>query len=640
MMSEYLTCPEYEQLKHAYIRGWKTWNVHSVFSYVHMPDGAALNLCFKEYRDGNFLRDALIGRFPTDDPEDSTEVLFPGDHAPDDSYTCMKMQWCDMEILVESAAAEDAFALRVTPLTRQEQPARVFLQGGYLWNREGCVSRKAAARMALSMKGGERTWLVQCAVADTDPDRNVPLTGPYLSAKLEGPVLFYASLVAQSDKADPEGKSVSGIRVHPSDPGVAAEQLIETQKARLMSSFESAGERAWMKRAISCALTWDTVYDANRNRVISPVSRLWSIRKGGYVLFCWDNFFAGYLAGTFSKALAYSNVIEIVNERTGRGFIPNMACGNGMKTEDRSQPPVGSRMVLELYHTYGDLWLVKLLYPALLSWNTWFFENRRSASGAFCWGSDSVPVRFGNRWEKDGVYDRFGGALESGLDNSPMYDDIPFDPETHCLMLEDVGLTGLIIMDCASLGELAALLGKEADAKLLRERQEETQRALEQLWDEENGFYYNRRTDTKTFSRRISPTNFYALFSERIPRDRLERILQEHYYNSEEFYGDWMLPSIARNDPAFSDQDYWRGRVWAPMNFLVYLAFKQQHLTEACQDLAEKSEAIFRPEWEERRHVHENYNAITGEGCDARNSDRFYHWGALLPAIVLLQADR
>ena len=96
-----------------------------------------------------------------------------------------------------------------------------------------------------------------------------------------------------------------------------------------------------------------------------------------------------------------------------------------------------------------------------------------------------------------------------------------------------------------------------------------------------------------------------------------------------------MLPSIARNDPAYPDQEYWRGRVWAPMNFLVYLGFEQHGLTEACSDLAKKSVSIFLPEWKEHRHVHENYNSITGQGCDVQSSDKFYHWGALLAAIAL-----
>jgi len=34
-----------------------------------------------------------------------------------------------------------------------------------------------------------------------------------------------------------------------------------------------------------------------------------------------------------------------------------------------------------------------------------------------------------------------------------------------------------------------------------------------------------------------------------------------------------VIPSIAIDDPAFPDQDYWRGRIWGPMNYLVYLAF-------------------------------------------------------------------
>ena len=73
------------------------------------------------------------------------------------------------------------------------------------------------------------------------------------------------------------------------------------------------------------------------------------------------------------------------------------------------------------------------------------------------------------------------------------------------------------------------------------------------------------------------------------------------------------------------------------MNFLVYLAFEQHHLEGAMEDLAEASRRIFLPEWEERHHIHENYNAMTGEGCDVPNSDKFYHWGALLAAVALRQ---
>ena len=622
MMERQLTCMEYEALKEQLIRGWKTWNVHSVFSYVHMPDGLALGLHMKEYRDGNFLRDALIGRFPSDDPEDATEILFPGDHAADDSYTSIRMEWCGAQVLVETASDEDHFALIVTPVTEQKKPLRLCLSGGYLWNRPGHVWMKDGCLLAQNDEPG--LWYVRTSGTPDTQDVNVPLTGPFLSVLLSGPTAFLAGKADQQEDLPKTDKILE-----------QAQLLIEEKRSTLAERYRRAGDLAWALQAAECAVAWDTIYDANRSRVISPVSRLWSIRKGGYVLFCWDNFFAGYLASLSGKAVALSNVIEIVNERTPKGFVPNMSCGNGQKTLDRSQPPVGSRMVWELYRKYHETWLPELLYPALLEWNTWFFENRRSMSGALCWGSDPADVLFGNRWEIDGVNDRFGGSLESGMDNSPLYDDIPFDRNTSCLKLEDVGLTGLYIMDCTALARIAELLGHSEDVQLLHERRDTAEQGMEQLWDEENGFYYNRRTDTGEFSRRIAPTNFYALFSDNVPRERLERILQEHYYNPEEFYGDWMLPSIARNDPAYTDQEYWRGRVWAPLNFLVYLAFEQHGLKEACRDLAQKSAAVFLPEWQERRHVHENYNSITGEGCDVHSSDKFYHWGVLLAAIVL-----
>ena len=54
----------YKELKKEYIKGWHTWNVRSVLSHVHMPDGFALNVAFKEYREGHYLKETLITLLP------------------------------------------------------------------------------------------------------------------------------------------------------------------------------------------------------------------------------------------------------------------------------------------------------------------------------------------------------------------------------------------------------------------------------------------------------------------------------------------------------------------------------------------------------------------------------------------------
>ena len=603
----------YADLKRQYIRGWQTWNVRSVLSHVHMPDGFALNVAFKEYREGHYLKETLVGRFVNEYGREPAETAFPGAHAFDGSYTEMRLTWCGMEILVESAAEGDDLTLLITPVRRQVRPAMLVLEGGFLWGRPGWVEKQGQTLTGHCPSGDRTVYITGTPMEDP----NIPVQTACLCVALDGPVAV--STGVQRTAAE-------------------AQALIAAKRAAHGENCARFGDLGGMYEAVESALGWDTVYDAKNDRVISPVSRLWSISSGGYVLFCWDNFFAGFMASLGCRELAYSNLREILNEQTPAGFVPNLAYATGQVSADRSQPPVGSAMLLETYRVFREKWIVEDMYGDLLRWNRWFAQQRMNPSGALCWGSGEIPVLYGNRWETEGVHDRYGAALESGLDNSPMYDGIPFNKATNRLELEDVGLTGLYILDCRSLIELARLIGRQEDIPELQERLDAARAGLETLWDEERGFYYNRRTDTGEFSRRIAPTNFYALFSPDVTPERQRRMADLHYFNPEEFYGEWMLPSIARNDPAYPEQNYWRGRVWAPLNFLVYLALARTELQDVRRDLAQKSARLFMKEWTEHRHVHENYSAITGEGCDSGNSDKFYHWGALLCVIALADA--
>ncbi|MCD6288920.1 MAG: hypothetical protein J7M34_00345, partial [Anaerolineae bacterium] len=269
-------------------------------------------------------------------------------------------------------------------------------------------------------------------------------------------------------------------------------------------------------------------------------------------------------------------------------------------------------------------------------WNRWWAAHRNH-QGLLCWGSDPYEPLVDAYFELHHAHDRQGAAFESGLDNSPMYDDVPFNPETHLMELADVGLNSLYVMDCDALADIARVLGRNDEAKELQQRAETFRHNLTSLWDEETGIFLNRRTDTGEYSYRLSPTNFYPLLARAATQEQAERMIREHFYNPNEFWGDWIMPSIARNDPAYPDQNYWRGRIWAPMNLLVYLGLRQYDLPRARADLATKSKELLLKEWRERSHVHENYNADTGEGCDVANSDRFYHWGGLLGLIAFIE---
>jgi hypothetical protein len=61
------------------------------------------------------------------------------------------------------------------------------------------------------------------------------------------------------------------------------------------------------------------------------------------------------------------------------------------------------------------------------------------------------------------------------------------------------------------------------------------------------------------------------------------------------------------------------------------------HAQTRPSDLAERSSRLFMKSWESERAVHENCNAITGRGNDVHSGDAFYHWGALLGVLSLLE---
>jgi neutral trehalase len=197
----------------------------------------------------------------------------------------------------------------------------------------------------------------------------------------------------------------------------------------------------------------------------------------------------------------------------------------------------------------------------------------------------------------------------------------------------------MYVADCDALAKMADILGKTAEAKELREREAHFREKLGTMWDEKTGIFLNKDLHTGQPITRLSPTNFYPLLARAATQEQARTMIEKHLMNPKEFWGEWVIPSIARDDPAFKDQDYWRGRIWGPMNYLVYLGLRNYDDSAARQEFAEKSYKLFLKEWSEKRHVHENYNAILGTGDDVTSSDRFYHWGALLGYVEFMEAE-
>jgi neutral trehalase len=195
---------------------------------------------------------------------------------------------------------------------------------------------------------------------------------------------------------------------------------------------------------------------------------------------------------------------------------------------------------------------------------------------------------------------------ESGLDNSPMYDDAVFNERTNTFELDDVALSSYYAMDCEALAAMAESLGKKRAATAYRQEYQTIKgRINELLWDEAHGIYCNRHWDGR-LSQRWSPTSFFPLIAGIAPRDRAARMVEGHLLSESEFWGEYVLPSISRNDPAYPDNDYWRGRIWGPFNFLVAEGLRRYRFDQVAAELARKGIEMFMQNWRDDGGVYEN----------------------------------
>lgn len=584
---------------------WNTWDAKCLNAVMRVPEMAEIRVGIYDDKE-KFYIDELLWRNVTDENVKYKNVHRFGFHHPSGKYFEIDLKYKDFIFNMEFASENDRFVYKISP--QLEVPHIKFhVTGLFRWNAEGTAGREG---------------------------NTLKLESPYQSYKVE--------VLGEIDSSTPINSSHPGVMLNSGKPFYIRcnNSMNETQ----MDSFLEQKRKECMKelatgsgilgdspQAIIKGVAWNMIYEPVKNRFCTPVSRAWCVQNGSsfgsYVLFEWDTFFAGLMSGIQDKELAYSQVSSIFDEMTKAGMLPNFGAQRGSSI-DRSQPPVGAYCVLKLYRQFGEKEFIQKYFDRLVTWNSWWMKHRDgNGDGLLEWGSDPA-VKGEQAYDK--TNNLVAALLESGLDNSPMYDNVGYDLEAHTMELADVGLNSLYAMDCWAVSELAREIGRDDVAERKMTEYENIKELINrELWNENAGIYCNKHWNG-TFNLRLSPTNFYPLIAGVATQDRARRMIEEHLLNEQEFWGEYVIPSIARNDEAFEDNNYWRGRIWGPMNFLVSEGIKRYGFNETAYSFSRKSLDLFMKEWREENHIHENYNTITGDGDDKTNADPAYTWGGLL----------
>lgn len=386
-------------------------------------------------------------------------------------------------------------------------------------------------------------------------------------------------------------------------------------------------------QAVHDVLAWNHVFDPVNKRPYTALTRNWSSKKfGGFGVWLNDILFHGLLWSLLDPSKSRENVEAVFAHQTEAGNFPCLVTGNDAWL-DRSQLPMASYVVWAIYRATGDHAFLKWAYPKLMANHRWWWRERALAdTGLVAYGTSKGPG--------EGLYKgtKLAARNESAMDNMAVHDEAEFAPETGLMQSADVGLNSLLALDGEVLAAMAKLLCHPEDLTELSDRTaRHKDRIKEWLWDESRSVFANRLTSGK-FVEALAPTSFFPMVAGAAREDQVEALLTQYLQPENKFGGTFTLPAAPRDQPAYKDNIYWRGRVWAPLNFWVHQGLMRYERLEEAGTLAEKSLDMFNTHWADRM-CGENYSAVDGRINDQADTDSFYTWGALLPALSLFQRD-
>jgi putative isomerase len=377
--------------------------------------------------------------------------------------------------------------------------------------------------------------------------------------------------------------------------------------------------------AIRDVVAWNTVWDETNAWPYTAVTRIWNLGK--FAVWYNDQTFAALLAGVFDADLARENMAVALAGATPQGNIACIVTSNDAWV-DRSQPPHGALVAWQLYQRSGESSIIKACYEALARNNRWWRTHRDpDGAGLVSCGTSDVG---------EGLYKgtAFAARNETGMDNSATHDEALYEPATRSLSTFDLGLNCAVALDAEMLSKMATVLGYQADADDFAAVATRSRKLISQeLWDDERKIFANRQR-RGGFVRSLSPTSFYPLLCGAATAEQAEHLLR-HLKDENTFAGAFGLPNATRDDPAFADNVYWRGRIWPNVNFMVWLGLRRYGYFEQASLLARQSYDLFMKSWRTDRIAAENYNAVTGEAMDQGDTDPFYIWAALLPMMAV-----
>jgi glycogen debranching enzyme len=324
----------------------------------------------------------------------------------------------------------------------------------------------------------------------------------------------------------------------------------------------------------------------------------------------WDACFHALALRHADPVLAENQLRTMLECQLPDGMIPDAVYDEAVISDidhplraSVTKPPIMAWAAIKLHEVSPDPAFLKEIYVPLVRWNAWWFSM--------------------NDDDADGLA-QYNHPYSSGLDDSPLWDE--------GMPVESPDLNTYLCIQMGSLAMMAEALGMDAEAAMWRRRAAAiVQRMIQDFWDEEAGLFRAMRGDQPI--RVMTPFSLYPLWTGQLPKRMRDRLIA-HLVNPREFWGEFVVPTVARNDPKYDPETMWRGPVWANINYIFVEALRQVGELGLAEALARKTLDLIMGQ----PGIHEYYNAETGQSASAAAGS--FGWTAAVFIDLAIQASR
>ena len=193
---------------------------------------------------------------------------------------------------------------------------------------------------------------------------------------------------------------------------------------------------------------------------------------------------------------------------------------------------------------------------------------------------------------------------------------------TFCI--EDITFNSILVRANRRLEQIAEVCRVKLPEELLA-RMQKSQRALQDLWDDQSGQYYSRDFISHQLIAVPSIGTMLPLYADGLPKERIERIVQL-LTNKKSYWSAHPVPSVPLNSDLFQEQRYWQGPTWVNINWLIINGLRRHGHKELARQLTEKTlELVY------KNGPSEYFSPLSGKPYGAKN----FSWTAALVIDLL-----